>query len=167
VFHKRDKGFTYTELVITLMIIGILTVVAIPAITGLFSFGLDSVALQITSDIRYAQSLSISYPGLYSVDFSPANGYQVLDPGGSVVTDPANMAVGRTIDLSLPRYQGLVLSSADFDGTDQVYFDSLGTPYQADGVTGLVLAGSVTLTDKDGASRTISVQPGTGKVSIQ
>lgn len=162
----RRKGFTLPELVIVIVLLSVLAVTAVPAVGRLFAFSLDTTANALASDLRFAQSLSISRTSGYSVDFSLANGYRVLDPAGQPVTDPARPGTDLVVDFSEPRYRGLTLSGAGFDGTPRVYFDSLGVPYQADGVTALAAQGRVALTaDQD--TRTVTVEPATGKVSIQ
>ena len=99
--------------------------------------------------------------------FTLPTGYEVLDPSGNPVTHPADRSTDLVVDLSQPRYQGLQITAVDFDGTGRVWFDALGEPYQADGVTELAAVGSVTLTDREGTIRTITVRPATGKVAIQ
>ena len=59
-YQKKKKGFTLTELLITLGIIALLLAIAIPALSGLFNKGSDTSedvnAAFYTSTHRYSKA---------------------------------------------------------------------------------------------------------------
>jgi len=81
---RRQAGFTLIELVMTLIIIGALSVVAYarfnPAI-----FDLRAAADELLAAIRYAQERSMSHSGVSSYSISiNGQGYMVNRDGGAV-----------------------------------------------------------------------------------
>src|SRR5258708_12036297 len=91
-----NRGFTLVELVVVMRLIVILTFVAVPRLSQ-NTLELAGQAAQVGSDIRHAQSLSMTRgaalgsQGRYCVFFT-ATGYQYRHNGNSYAT-PCTVAV--------------------------------------------------------------------------
>ena len=69
---SRRSGFTFIELTVTLLVIGILTAVAAPSyIASLASYRATSAARRIVSDLRYARAMAQTNSQSRTVDFDP------------------------------------------------------------------------------------------------
>ena len=162
------RGFTLTELVIGITILGILAWVAYPQITAKDEIKLDAAARRLASDLRYAQSRAIGTRMVHGLLFEPAlSRYTVFAPNvASPVTDPADRARPLRVDYTRrTEFQGVAITSASFGTTPGVTFDYFGVPRDSAG-TDLTIAGRVILTYQ-GLSDTVDVTPGTGKVVLR
>jgi prepilin-type N-terminal cleavage/methylation domain-containing protein len=101
-----SRGFTLVELVMVLLLIAILAFVVLPR-QSQNTLELSGQAEQVATDIRYAQSLSMTRgaalgsQGRYCIFFT-ATGYQYRNNGNSYAT-PA-----RSISIALSDYFSLI-----------------------------------------------------------
>jgi prepilin-type N-terminal cleavage/methylation domain-containing protein len=163
-----SRGFTLTELVLVITILGILSWLAYPNISAKDEIKLDAAARRLASDLRYAQSRAIGTRVVHGLFFEPAlSRYTVFAPNiASPVVDPADRARALQVDFSRKiEFQGVAISSAAFGATRGVTFDYFGVPRDSGG-TDLAATGRVILTYQ-GLADTIEVTPGTGKVVIR
>lgn len=80
--HGGCRGFTTTELIIVLVIVGVLAFVAIPRL-DLPSLKVMPVAEQVAAEIRYAQNLAMTRSQAHS--FTVGGGsYSISNAGGGV-----------------------------------------------------------------------------------
>lgn len=64
--ETKKRGFTATELMVVVAVVAILVAVAMPGIlAAMQTYRLNGAVRRITSDLRYAQSLSVSRGGVY------------------------------------------------------------------------------------------------------
>ncbi len=167
--HPFDaNGFTLTELIVILSIVGILAWLAYPKVVAMDEIKLDAAARRLAADLRYAQSLAISRRVIHGVLFEPSlERYMVFAPQpGTPVADPADRSRTLTVDYgSRSEFQGVLIQSATFGSTPGVKFDYFGVPRDTSGVD-LASAGRVILTYR-GFTDTVDVAPQTGVVTVR
>jgi len=187
---------TLIELVVTLVIIAVIAVVAIPVAGSSNAMQVRLAADGVANHLRYAQQLSITTGYKHGVEFktftdgTAPNTYRVYrdDNPSEIIsndpTDPANPGnnndsanIGKlVIDFKKAPYATVTINSAVFnDGAanrTKVIFDTNGVP-QADNdganpnlITGAVGNNTVTFS-RGGITRTVTVEPTTGKVTVQ
>lgn len=162
-------GFTLIELMIVLVILAVAAAIAVPMASSAGSLQVRSAANMVAADLEYAKSLAIGTGQHHRVKFDAgAESYQIemrkADGTYEVIKHPVKKGFDYIVSFSTDRRLGQVnIVSADFDGTDTVSFDYLGSPYN--GATGALTSGVVTL-QAGGVTRTVTVEPVTGFVSI-
>ena len=166
-FRLVNRGFTLVELVVVLLLIAILAFVALPRLSQ-NTIELSSQAEQVATDVRYAQTLSMTRgaalgsQGRYCIFFT-ATGYQYRNNGNSYAT-PCTVAVNHPATGSSAAIvlSGTTVSTTNLTGT-YLEFDTKGQP------TSLVApASDATITlDATGGPRAVVVSPITGKARVQ
>jgi prepilin-type N-terminal cleavage/methylation domain-containing protein len=162
------RGFTLTELIVGIVILGILAWIAYPKITARDEIKLDAAARRLASDLRYAQSRAIGTRVVHGLWFEPAaSRYTVFAPSvASPVTDPSDRARALQVDYARrSEFKGISITSASFGSTRGVTFDYYGVPRDSAG-TDLTSTGRVILTYQ-GLADTVDVAPTTGKVVLR
>jgi len=162
-----NRGFTLAELIVVLVVVGIISVIALPRLSE-NTIELSGQAEQVASDIRHAQSLSMTRgaalgsQGRYCLFFT-ATGYQYKHNANSYATPctvaVAHPATGSTTAIVLSG--GTAVLPTNLTG-NYVEFDGKGQP------TSFAGAGNATITlTATGGPRTVIISPVTGKVSVQ
>ena len=162
---NAEPGFTLTELLIVVIILGIAAAVAIPMMSSASSMQLRAAAGMVAADLEYAKSMSISSGQRYAVVFNAANEtYEIRDPNNVVIKHPVNISHNYVVDFANDgRLNRVDIVSANFDGNSTVKFDYLGSPFnQADADLN---SGVITL-QAGGVNKTVSVEPVTGFISV-
>lgn len=162
------RGFTLTELVVIVTILGVLSWLAYPRMVAVDEIKLDAAARRLAADIRYAQTLAMSRRVIHGILFDTAlDRYTVFAPNAATpVTDPADRARGLVVDYTRrTEFQGVQLQSAAFGTTPGITFDYFGVPRDTAGVD-LTTSGVVVLSYQ-GASDSVIVSPQTGTVEIR
>jgi len=154
------------EVIIVVVIIAIAALVAIPLASSAAGTQVRTAANMIAGDLEYAKSMAISRGQTYSVVFDKNNEtYSVQDQAGSVIPHPVKKGFDYTINfLNDSRLDRVDIVDADFDGTSEVKFDYLGSPYDGDGNP--LNSGQVSLQAGTNTIQ-VNVEPVTGFVSIQ
>ena len=157
--HRHTHAFSYVEVMIVVLIMGILGSVAAPALEGVHAdFRLDAASRAIVAALRYAQSQSIESGQAYGVEIDAAqNTFRCYLHDGATnptVTNPFDKRSYQFDCDTYPRFAGVGIASASFGGGTFVTFDSLGAP--STGGTAVLSFGQCT--------RTITVNPVTGRV---
>jgi prepilin-type N-terminal cleavage/methylation domain-containing protein len=165
-FRYRRGAFTAIELLIVVVIIAIAAMVAIPLSGSASGTQLRAAANIVASDLEYAKSMAISRGQNYSVDFDAgAESYRILDQGGNVIGHPVKKGFDYVVSFGGSSRLGKVgIVSSDFDSTDVVNFDYLGSPYNGSGNP--LNSGIITL-QAGTATLTVSVEAVTGFISVQ
>lgn len=175
VILNRERGFTLVEVVLIIVLLMILAAGALPRAGNMAGTKAAATARKLQSDIAYAQQLAMVQNQRYRVYFNtppqtPASGYSVVNnadgdgvwgEAGEFAVDPANSVANLSVTLNAGDYAGITISAVGFSGS-YVEFSTLGVPY--DGGGALAAAKSVSVAG-GGVTRTVTVQPQTGKVS--
>lgn len=139
---KTMKGFTLVELVTTIVIVGIMAVVAVPRFFSTSAYQSQVFHDQIISSIRYARKLAIATSNHYQMSVnSTAFTIQQRIEGSACntgvtfqpITDPTNRGNGYV--KTAPGDMTLTYSS-DWP----LYFDGLGRVYRASDCTQITTA---------------------------
>lgn len=173
----NNKAFTLAEMMIVLVIISISATVMIPLFRGNTFFQLQAATEELTSALQYCQNLAIAHQERYQMIFdSSTNEYKVCDQNGNMVDAPDKHAPSDAVDdykyklarkfSSDKNYTHIELKDISFDGSESIWFDSLGMPYSGN-ITSHTPLTSGTLTIAAGNfSRNITIEPVSGKITI-
>ncbi|MBN1844896.1 MAG: prepilin-type N-terminal cleavage/methylation domain-containing protein [Sedimentisphaerales bacterium] len=165
----RYAAFTLVEVLVVLIILGIAATVVIPMISDTSQMQVTSAARQIASTVLYAQTASISNQQQFQVVFDPAgNRYEVQDAAGNVIDDPVVGSPYRVEFSQDRRTRNVTLDTVDFDGTQTLWFDRMGSPY-AGSISQSpppLASGQIVVRVKD-KTLTILVEPVTGRIRLQ
>ena len=166
-----NRGFTLVELVVVLLLIAVLAFVASPRLSQ-NTLELSSQAEQVATDIRYAQTLSMTRgaalgsQGRYCIFFT-ATGYQFRHNFNSYATPcttPVNHpATGSPAAIVLSGSTAVSTTNITNTTGNYIEFDTKGQP------TSFVAPASdatITLT-ATGGPRVVVVSPITGKARVQ
>jgi type II secretion system protein H len=163
--QESTGGFTLIELMIVMVILGITAAIAVPMVSSAASMQLRSAVNMVAADLEYAKSLAIGTGQRHCVVFDAINEtYRITNAAGTTVPHPVKIGFDYVVNFSTDRrLDRVTIASAAFDATAAVSFDYLGSPYNG-GATALA-SGVVTLA-AGGSSRTVTVEPVTGFISI-
>lgn len=153
---KATPGFSLTELVVIIVLIGIFGAMAMTRTnTGLTTIQVQIAIDQITTDIDYSKSMAFARHDTITLVFSTTleqyTIYNGPDGSRSAITDFPNSANG-VISFDQSDFIEVNITSANFGGSSELQFLPLGDPKSG---------GSIVLN-----SKTISVAPVTGQWSV-
>ena len=135
-FHRnrwrKDAGFTLIELVVTLILVAILAVIAIPRLdTRTF----DTVGFyqEVLSTVRYAQKEAVAKRRVVCVTLGASSvTIKFAKIAGSSTCDTDLVSPRGVSPYTVTAASGVVLSSSPAIGS--FFFDALGRPFDAAGV---------------------------------
>ena len=159
-------GFTLAEILLVVVIIAIAAMIAVPMMGSMDSVQIRSAANMIAADLEYAKSMAISRQEYYSVVFPTNNYYEVHDHNGIIIKHPVSKGDYKVDFSSDSRLDKVVIDDADFDSSDTITFDSLGSPYRGSGTLNPLNSGTISIRAGD-FTMTIRVEPVTGFISIE
>ena len=153
---KATPGFSFTELIVMIVLIGIFGAMAMTRTnTGLTTIQVQIAIDQITTDIDYSKSMAFARHDTITLVFSTTleqyTIYNGPDGSRSAITDFPNSTNG-VISFDQSDFIEVNITSANFGGSSELQFLPLGDPKSG---------GSIVLN-----SKTISVEPVTGKWSL-
>jgi type II secretory pathway pseudopilin PulG len=164
------QGFTLIETIVVMVIIIVLTAVMI--VKNPFSaIKVYSATRKVAADIRYAQQLANSTQTRCGIQYTIPARYVVFINNAPATParsagDPCSDSGGNFIvDFSASQcsnYNGVSISHTL--PLNIVKFDSMGTPYDGNNVLLASGGNTVTLSHSGAASRTITIEAGTGNV---
>ena len=162
---RQPRGFTLVELVVVLIVIGVLSVVAIPRLRGVDAFNTQGFTDRVMSGLRYAQKQAIAKRRNVCVVFSGTTiTFTYAASAGVAVNCSLSLTgpAGQTAFSIAPEKSGLSFSASP----GSFAFDAQGRPITSSstGVVGAALTGVQTITVTGDGSRTFSVEPETGYV---
>jgi len=145
------------EILVVLVVMGIAAAIIVPRVSTMGDIQVASVARTILANMQYAQNEAIVTQRPTTVTFDTTrHEYELTDVDGVVLTHPVTKA---SFVVAFPGTRGtekVRIVSANFGGTPQVTFDSLGSPDNG---------GEVSV-EADGHTYRIIVAPVTGKISV-
>ena len=177
--QRWTTGFTYFELIVVMLLLGIFTMLGWPALNAVMAdTRLSNAAREVVNALEFAQLTAVSSRPTRVVIDAPLDRIAVrqyqatadLFNGGDtlVAADVENgtfdlmgnpMNKGTDYEIDLPdesRFQGVDISASDFNVGDPVIFDTLGAPSKG---------GTVTLT-LGGRQMVVTLDALTGKVTV-
>jgi len=157
--QNTSSSFTMIEIIIVVVIIAIAAMMAIPMMTSAAGMQIRSAANMIAADLEYAKSMAISRGQNFSVVFDKAgDSYRIENQNGDVIAHPVKKGFPYVVDFrSDKRLDKVDIADVDFNSTDKVTFDCLGSPDNG---------GNITL-QAGGMIVRITVEPVTGFISIE
>jgi prepilin-type N-terminal cleavage/methylation domain-containing protein len=159
-------GFTFIELLVVIVILGLAAAVAVPMMSSAASMQIRAAGGMVAADLEYAKNMAISRGQRYAVVFDSANEtYEIQDPNGAVIAHPIKKGSHQYIvDFANDgRLDRVDIVSVDFDSGNTVRFDYLGSPYNQANTD--LNSGTVTL-QAGGITTTVTVEPVTGFISV-
>jgi type II secretion system protein H len=162
---RRHGGFTLVEIIIVVVIIAIAAMIVVPLATSAAGMQIRSAVNMIAADLEYAKSMAVSRGRFYSVVFDQSTeSYSIRDQDGAVIAHPVRKGFNYVVDFrSEGRLDKVDIVSVDFDGTNEVKFDYLGSPYNA---SNNPLNSGVVNLQAAGTAGQVSVEPVTGFISV-
>ena len=163
-WHPQRKGFTLLEIIVVVVILMIAAVMTVPLMSSGAGTKTLAAAQMVAADLEYARSMAFTRGHIYRVTFDTGAGrYQVEDQDGVVVAHPVNRGSSYIVKFAGGRLDGGRIDSVSFDGTVQVRFDALGSPYNGHGTP--LNSGVVTL-QAGSHSQTVHIEPVTGLITV-
>ena len=154
----RVTGFTYIELLVTMVIMGLISIAVLPRAPGLGVEAGPEVE-QLAADLRYVQMRSMNDGARFCLSVS-ANSYS-LSTAASGCTVPLVSAGGIMSPVTLRDAQ---LVTSGLPGT-VIVFDGMGTPYGSAAPSAVALTSAIVFTlTVAGVTRSVTVSPVTGMV---
>ena len=171
-------AFTMIEIIITMVILAIAAVIAVPMMSGAADMQVRSAANRLAADLDYAKNMAITHQRSFTVVFDKsatvANGYKIQRrDAASTLATILNPVSQRDFDVrfnaerSLSRVQIITVALTPTGTPDAITFDYLGTPYCGDTIDAAnrLISGCITLA-ADGAGLKVVVEPMTGYITI-
>jgi prepilin-type N-terminal cleavage/methylation domain-containing protein len=148
---SKSRAFSLIELVCVIATIAVVSAIVLPHwAAAMQDQQLNLAVRRITADLALAQSRANYGSASVTVAFNPnANSYQIVG-----LPDPDRPAQTYTVNLGADPYR-VTLSSANFAGSTNLAFDGYGTP----------LAGGTLVLSLGGATRTLTVEATSGRVT--
>lgn len=146
--YRKDKGFTFIELVLVILILGVMAGIAVPSVRGIMDeTTLDEATQEVVNTLKYARNLAIQDNTTRLVDLNPSLetcalllGYQssgnnllafdnILNPPGSDRWGVRNVKVsnGKTIVFQDNNEYG------DIIGGDTLHIDRMEYNFNGEG----------------------------------
>ena len=151
---SNHAGFTFVELIITILVLGIMASLAIYNGSRITSPHKRSLALQqVIDDINYARTLAISTNELITIEFSDSDDdYRIFKGQSNIPVQDFPNGVSGVVDFLNLNLGPTDLSNVNFDGTNRLRLLPDGVPE---------FGGTLTINNV-----TLTVNALTGKCSI-
>ncbi|MEE9370073.1 MAG: GspH/FimT family pseudopilin [Sedimentisphaerales bacterium] len=163
-FRASSSSFTMVEILIVMAIIAIAAMIVIPMMGSAASMQLQSAANMIAADLEYAKSMAISRSQTFSVVFDTAGeSYRIENQNGDVIGHPVKKGFDYVIDLHDAGLDKVDIANVNFDASNTIKFDYIGSPYNGGGTA---LNNGVITLQAGGVTTTVTVEPVTGFILV-
>ena len=174
----KQKGISYIEIMIVVVILGIVAAAAMPNFSSTNEKKLDTAANEVATAIRFAQSEAIRTKTSYGISIDVANERLRVyrSPSTTAVYDVYHPVDKKLYDLQLKTdayTDGVDVVSVSFvfgssySSSTNLDFSAEGVPkYTSAGTDYMLTMGSLTLAYQ-GQQRMITIAPMTGRVTVQ
>lgn len=147
--NSKTLGFTLVEVLVTVVVLSIATVLVIPSMNSTGILRVQSAVRQTVADITFAQSDAMAYQSRRAIwfqrvpvdpyatpwQFTVGNGYTLaeitgplLDLNSHAMYHPDNLVGPYSRNFADDRYGGARITASLFDGDGLLIFDELGGP---------------------------------------
>jgi len=127
----KHQGFSLIELVMVIIVLGIISVYALPRLGSLNIYSLQRSAQDLVEAVRYTQTMSMNHSGapLYQIDLTTGAGFTVYQDLNADNSFDAGEQVANPIDGGGSYTQaGGEWAGITFDELGIISFDSRGMP---------------------------------------
>ena len=167
--HKKTRtGLTRLEVITVLAVIILVAFLVVPLQSRAAEVRLRSAASMIVSDLEYIKNLAINSQQYYSIIFDYDDQsfmYKVCNSEG-IIEHPLRAGLPFEVHFSQDRRLRQILGKVDFDSTQTITFDYLGSPYSGIGTRTPLQNGQIFM-QFGKLKLTVYVEPVTGYVSIK
>ena len=126
---KRNKGFTFIELVVVLVVLSILSAFALPRFFNLSDYRERAAYDEVASALRYAQKLAVGSGCDVQVDFTVINAYALQQHRDDCTNGPFTTIAGHPVNSG-------VISGVNLNSDQQtIIFDPMGRSTPAAAIT--------------------------------
>jgi prepilin-type N-terminal cleavage/methylation domain-containing protein len=148
-----QRGFTMIEIISVLVIIAIISAIAVIKMSSTSDYDVISQVEVVKTNLRLAQSRAMNSSRVWGINFSGSSTYSMFENGSTanVVRIPNQGAD----NVTLPNGMTITTGIVSFDAWGKPYTDAAGTAAQN-------VTRTVTLTNKSGDTRNISITKNTG-----
>jgi len=165
--RQRRSGFTLIEIIVVVVILAIAAAIVIPMASSASSVQALAAGDMIYADLEFMRSLAMTHGQVYQMVFDTVNeSYHIEDQSGTTIPHPVNQ--GQLYEFSFPgsRLGNVDIVSVDFDGTSTLAVNYLSIPYSYSvSYVKLAAEGTIVL-QAGGMTRTVSIEPETGNVTV-
>ena len=184
-WSRHQRGLSLLELTIVVLILGLLAAAAIPSLTNSDEARLDAAANEVAAALSFARSESIRTGNVHGIEVSQITQTITVykadlttNPLGQdyILHHPVDKQLYQFVLAERPNLAGVSISNAqspfDFVGQGRktnLIFGAMGTPKWTDtgsSTTYQLNEGVVDLT-LGSLERTVTIAPGTGRVTVQ
>ena len=165
---KTRTGLTLPEVITVLAVIMTVAFLVVPLRSRAAEVRLRSAASVIVSDLEYIKNLAVNSRQYHSMIFGYDDQsfmYKICDSEG-IIAHPLRAGLPFEVHFSRDRRLRRISTMADFDSTQAVTFDYLGSPYSGIGTQTPLLSGQIFMQAGE-LKLTVYVEPVTGYVSVR